>query len=93
MVKNKQKSLPPIFSEISDRLASDFLIAEQLQFQTIVKLTAIKFPLSLLPKMFKREKEMILNEVFSKVIDNDKKLSLLLKEAKIQNLISPKLRD
>ena len=87
---NKLKELPPIFSEISDRFASDYLIAYKLHFTTEVKIDAVRFPLSLLKSSSKEYDESIFNEIFSRVLDNDKKLSSLLKKAKIESLNIPK---
>ena len=85
--KERLKKLPPIFLEISKRFASDYLISEQLHLRTICEIGASKFPLNLLPKTpFDKQSPMIFNKIFSKVIDNDKKLSILLKKAEIESL-------
>ena len=84
--RKKLKELPPIFSKISDRFASDYRIATQLHFYTRVKIDASRFPFSLIAKFPKEEDNAIFNKIFEKVVDNDEKLSILLKEAKIQNL-------
>ena len=86
--RKKLKDLPPIFSKISDRFASDYLIAFKLYFMTRIEIDVARFPISLLPKP-KEDKgwdQSLFSNILGKVIDNDEELSFLLKESKIQNL-------
>ena len=53
---------------------------------TIVKIQTARFWVSLITKLPKEQESTIFQEILNKVIDNDKKLSKLLKKAKIDSL-------
>lgn len=80
------KKLPPNFSEIAERFASDYLIAQQLHLKTLVEIETSKFPLSVIFSIPKKESKTIFDKIFSKVVDNDKKLKDLFEKADIDKL-------
>jgi len=84
--KTKLNKLPQIFSEISDRFASDYMIAYKLYLDTKIKIDSSRFPISLIVKFQKEEEDVIFSKIFDRIVENDKELFLLLKKAKIENL-------
>ncbi len=85
------KKMPPLFDEISKRFATDYSLALKINLETQVKILASKPLIFLFLKFPKKEKQMIFNKVFNKIVDNDKTLNLLLKEARIGDLMIKQL--
>jgi len=78
--------LPAIFSEISKRFATDYRIALEVHLHTKARIDLSRLPISLITKFPKEEDKAIFNKIFNKVVDNDERLSDLLRKAKIKNL-------
>ncbi|MBU2562796.1 MAG: hypothetical protein KKF68_03995 [Nanoarchaeota archaeon] len=76
----KKGKSPFYFEEISKRFTKNYLIAERIYFETSVLMRTSKFPQGLLSKSLKREENLMIKEIFNKVIESDKKLNLLLRK-------------
>ena len=86
-MKKKVKKLSSLSYEIIDRFVTDYLLSERLHFETLVRIDTTQFPFSIfLNTPVKKRKEAIFGEIFSRILNSDKKLSKLLKRVKIENL-------
>lgn len=84
--KSKEvKKLPKIYELISSRFAVDYRLAVSMWMNTLAKIDLSRpLGLGLVMSVPKKEKEFLLEEIFSKIIENDKLLKKLLKSAKYE---------